>query len=499
MAALVAGGFNVDVWVTSVSISPQAVFNVIWYVAEAYGFVPDRVYLIWNEGVARQLETVKELVDALSRYYGKSVEVVADESVRVYEEDIEEFRSKVGQLLKSLNAEKKGRIVVDITPGRKFMSSLLLAAGMTYADHVVYLLLRDLSYMNNFLFHIPFSLQKLIDLKSLFKSTPPLSGERAKGERGKVFITRRDVMCVLNSLYLDNKLVHDLKVKNQVIGRLSLKLKKNEALFKPHLGSFFDEAHGDSSLIREVVLASGMARFANEEEAFKEVLDRVTGGGRTVYVGFDTNSLIFRAPSKLMELLEREYAQRKAEMLSLNFTVSDEVLREVSRNVNQKLPFDPKLGEYSNQLTPKARLFMIAQGELQTLNKRNYEVASSDASGKSGDEKIALDYKSFAAEKGDTIVFTTDDAAFIAMENYVKQGVIPVKLEHPQQQESYVGRWDDARDLLYYLSTVLGEISIPPYKLKGVWGGKNARDWRQERLALINFEYKHILDVNAKL
>ncbi|MHA1712375.1 MAG: hypothetical protein ACTSUS_10055, partial [Candidatus Freyarchaeota archaeon] len=315
----------------------------------------------------------------------------------------------------------------------------------------------------------------------------------------KVFITRRDVMCVLNSLYLDNRLVHDLKVKNQVIGRLSLKLKRNEALFKPYPISFFDEVHGDSSLIREVVLSSGMARFANEEEAFKEVLDRVTGGGRTVYVGFDTNSLIFRVPSKLMELLERGYAQRKAEMLSLNFTVSDEVLREVSRNVNQKLPFDPKLGEYSNQLTPKARLFMIAQGELQTLNKRNYEVASSDASGKSGDEKIALDYKSFAAEKGDTIVFTTDDAAFIAMENYVKQGVIPVKLEHPQQQESYVGRWDDARDLLYYLSTVLGEISIPPYKLKGVWGGKNARDWRQERLALINFEYKRILDVNAKL
>ncbi|MEM3466436.1 MAG: hypothetical protein QW566_08205 [Candidatus Jordarchaeales archaeon] len=485
-----------DVWVASVSVSSPAVFNGLWFVAERYGFVPDRVYLLWNESVVGQLEAVRRAIGCLGGTYGRRVEVVADESVRVYEEDIDGFRRKVGELLKSLGGV--GRVVVDITPGRKFMSSLMLAAGMEHADHVVYLFLRDLGYADSYLFHIPFSLQKLVDLRALFKGGAPLSGERVKGERVTVKVCRRDLMVFLNSLYLDGRLVHDVRLGGVKLGRFTLKLEGNEVSFNVECNDFCDETHGDFSLVREVILASGMARFSNEEEAFGEVLNEIKRSSRTVYVGFDTNSLVFRVPSRFLEYVRRAYAGMREREPSINFVISGEVINEVSRNVNQKLPVDPKLGDYSNQLTPRARLFMVAQGERRLLDDRNSEVVEAGGDAR-GDEKIALEYKEFASKKGNVVVFTTDSAAYMAMDSFRRQGLIPVKLDLPSMQGPFRGRWEDARDLLYYLSVVLGEINVSPYRFRGVWRGKSPDDWRRELVELSNFEYSRILELSSKL
>jgi len=57
------------------------------------------------------------------------------------------------------------------------------------------------------------------------------------------------------------------------------------------------------------------------------------------------------------------------------------------------------------------------------------------------------------------------------------------------------GTWENLRDTIYTLATVLGELGIAKYRLHGVWRGKGSADWEKERIRLDNFEYGGIFRV----
>ena len=478
-------------YVTTVGTSPEAVFNALWYLVEAYDWAPDKVYLLWNDGVLRQLETVKKLIKKLSEAYGISIKVHAGEGMKFDEDNPVEFRDKVGSLIGSLKAEGH-EVVVDITPGRKFMSALFLGAAMAKkADDVTYLHLDEWrSYMGKLLFEVPMVKQRLFTKHELTGANGVLERKRRKMEAPETFrITREQLMVLLNSLYLDGVTRFPLKLGGTVIG--SVALGESVRLRVPDYIELDGELHGGHTMVKEALIAGGMAKFRNWEELVS-VINRLKGDGRPLYIGFDTNALYFRVPSKLLGE-KRFYSGGN---LVFDFVYSDEVSLEVGNAVNKKLPYDRGLGIYSNQPTPKARLASLGRVELDKLRERGAERTSSRESFH-GDTKIALDYKVFAEEKdANVLVITLDDRAYAEMESLKGSGLIPFRLEWDFSfGETFEGTWEELRDTLYTLAVTLGELNVHSYKLYGIWHGKSSKDWENERVKLTGFEYGRILRV----
>lgn len=156
------------VWITTVGMSPFAVINPIWLVCRKGEFVPERVYLIWNEDVENVKRIVEKSVEIILKNYGiPEPEIIADEGVKVREDDFKRFK-KVLKDICDKELSEGNEVVVDMTPGRKFMSALSMGLGFMSrpVDRVYYLHLADQKkYQNKPLVLIPFTLQKLYDMR----------------------------------------------------------------------------------------------------------------------------------------------------------------------------------------------------------------------------------------------------------------------------------------------------------------------------------------------
>ncbi len=483
---------DLKAYVTTVGTSPEAVFNPLWYLVEAYNWIPDRVYLLWNDDVREQLERVKELIRRLSEAYGVEIKIKAGDGQRFREENPIEFREKAGSLIGSLVSEGH-EVVVDITPGRKFMSALLLGAAMAKgADEITYLHLDDWrNYIGKLLFEVPMSKQRLFRKGELTgkSGTAKLGKRRRESPSEAIPVEREKLMAVLDSLYLDGVTRFPLKVRSRVIGDVTLgesaKLRVSNNI------ELDEDLHGGHTMVKEALIAGGMAKFRNWEELVS-VINRLKGDGRPLYIGFDTNALYFRVPSKILA----EGRFYSGGNLIFDFVYSDEVAVEVGRHLNKKLPYDRALGMYSNQPTPRARLGSLGRVELEKIKERGAERTSSRESFH-GDTKIALDYKVFAEEKdANVLVITLDDRAYSEMKTLRGSGLIPLKLEWDFSfGDTLEGTWEELRDTLYTLAVTLGELNFAGYKLYGIWHGKSSKDWENERVKLTGFEYGRILRV----
>ncbi|NJE10074.1 hypothetical protein [Thermococcus sp. MAR1] len=481
-------------YVTTVGTSPEAVFNPIWYLAEAYSWIPDEVYLLWNEEVIEELSRVVELVERLSRAYGKEIRVHSEVSLKFDESDPVSFRELALKLVKGLK-EKGYEVIVDITPGRKFMSALLLGASLAGgADEVTYLHLEDFRrYLGKLLFEVPMVKQRLFRKKELTGKEGKLEARRREGQSPSRFqVTREDLMALLDSLYLDDVRRFQLKVGNQPIGSVHLggraRLRINDYI------ELDKELHGGHTMMKEAIIA-GMNTFRNWGE-LKNTIETLLRSGRPLYIGFDTNALMFRVPSKMLN--EEAFYERGN--LRFDFVYSDEVALEIGRQVNRKLPYSQGPREYSNQPTPKARLASLALVELERLRSLGVEKANSKRNAQ-GDTKIALDYKSFAEEKhANVLVVTFDERAYAEMEAVSHSGLLPFRLEWDFSfGMTFECTWEELRDTIYTLAVTLGELNLHylelHYELHGIWRGKNMEDWKNERLKLSGFEYGRVLEV----
>ena len=480
------------VYVTTVGTSPEAVFNPLWYLVEVHSWIPDRVYLLWNDGVRDQLEDVKRLIKRLSSAYGVGIEIIAGDEQRFSEENPVEFRRKVGHLVGSLKRDGY-EVVVDITPGRKFMSALLLGVALSAnADEITYLHLDDWKdYIGKLLFEVPMTKQRLFRKVELTgkAGTAKLGKRKREGSGAAVSVEREKLMAVLDSLYIDGVRRFPLKVRGKTIGDVILgdtaKLRVSNFI------NLDDELHGGHAMVREAVIAGGMAKFRNWEELVS-LVRRLKGDGRPLYIGFDTNALYFRVPSKILG--EKRFRARGN--LIFDFVYSDEVAVEVGKHLNKKLPYGKGLGIYSNQPTPRARLASLGRVELNRLRNLGAERADGGGEGQ-GDTKIALDYRAFAEEKhANVLVITLDEGAYAEMDALKGTGLIPFRLEWDFGfGDTLDGTWEELRDTLYTLAVTLGELNVHSYKLYGIWNGKKTEDWESERVKLTGFEYTRIFRV----
>ncbi len=153
------------VWITIVGRSPFAVVNSVWMACRKGEFIPGRIYLIWNEDVEEVKRTVERMLEIILQNYGVSEpEVIADESVKVREDDFNRFMRVLKEICNE-ELNEGNEVAIDMTPGRKFMSALAMGLGIHKKTSVYYLHLINICYQNKPLVLIPFSLQKLYDMR----------------------------------------------------------------------------------------------------------------------------------------------------------------------------------------------------------------------------------------------------------------------------------------------------------------------------------------------
>jgi hypothetical protein len=152
------------VWITTIGSSPFAVINTLWAACELEDFKPERVYLIYNDKMLRELQTVKDWIGRITvEYAGARAELIERECS---EEDFIRYSKLLNQII----SEEKNRgntVAVDITPGRKIMSAFSMHHGLEKADRVYYLHLLNQRYQNQSFMEIPAEEQNLIDMKKM--------------------------------------------------------------------------------------------------------------------------------------------------------------------------------------------------------------------------------------------------------------------------------------------------------------------------------------------
>jgi len=156
------GDILMRVWITNVGRQTYAVINPIWmWLLEGYDPI-DTVVLIYNEKVKHEKEIIKKKLEILFSYYKVNVSIKFEESA----EEWSKYWLNFIDIMKKY-AVDADEVILDLTPGRKFMS---VAAFLAYNAlrkkglniKMVYLHLLDLSYQQRPLSTIPLPLQKFI-------------------------------------------------------------------------------------------------------------------------------------------------------------------------------------------------------------------------------------------------------------------------------------------------------------------------------------------------
>ncbi|MBC7086203.1 MAG: hypothetical protein H5T43_07560 [Methanomethylovorans sp.] len=155
-------------WITFIGSSPFAVINTVWAACKE-GYVPDSLMLFVNEELSEtSINTVRQWLPIVLVEYG--IKEPSIRTLNVNETGFHEIKDFYGSCISSF--KEKGEIAVDITPGRKYMSAIAMAAGISEnANHVYYLHLKDSLYQDKPLSLIPAHKCQLIDLKKEFEHT----------------------------------------------------------------------------------------------------------------------------------------------------------------------------------------------------------------------------------------------------------------------------------------------------------------------------------------
>ncbi len=156
------------VWITTVGSSPFAVINAMWAACELEDYVPEKVYFVYNDKMAQNLEINKKWILRLTGEYGKPALIIEE---KCDEEDFQSYSRLIHSLIS--NEKKEGNTVaIDLTPGRKIMSAFGMFHGLSEggADRVYYIHLDNMKkYDGKSFIEIPADEHRLINMKEMVK------------------------------------------------------------------------------------------------------------------------------------------------------------------------------------------------------------------------------------------------------------------------------------------------------------------------------------------
>jgi hypothetical protein len=216
-------------------------------------------------------------------------------------------------------------------------------------------------------------------------------------------------------------------------------------------------------------------------------------GGDIYYFAFDNNALRNRLYSLYLKPAQRG---RPEPNMLLSRAVYDELDLCKGKILSRFLKaFDsafPSLGVrqlFGNQNRLEDRLRLLARREWdKILQSSAYDVVK--AGRKSDpDGPIIRSYAQFAATAGRKVVVLSSDNEFI-LRCGGRPNLIPQLVRYPSEvDEAYRADWEAVSWLLYHLAVVYGRLDLRRadgviVRLYGVWQGKGAPDWDDERLKI---------------
>jgi len=141
-------------WITTVGWSPFAVINPIWAYCKEYIDLPEKVILIHtqNRQIEINLDLVRRYVFEIMRVYSKLSFKKENIVVKtIQSEDVQTYADNLRAVITSEIKNKPKKIILDMTPGRKYMSAINVYYGLkdtTVPIQVFYLHLEESKYQD---------------------------------------------------------------------------------------------------------------------------------------------------------------------------------------------------------------------------------------------------------------------------------------------------------------------------------------------------------------
>ena len=255
----------------------------------------------------------------------------------------------------------------------------------------------------------------------------------------------------------------------------------------------------DYNRLREAFRTAGIVPPENLSE-LEQVLKQARAsnparGGDIYYFAFDNNALRNRLYSLYLKLTQHGrpepnclLAQAVREELDKE---KGKILYEFLEAFNKAFPNVEIKHIFTNQSCLHDRLCLLGLAEWnKILRSGTCEVVeTAPINEKDTDKQIADSYAHFAAKGGRKVVVLSSDNKFI-LRCGGRPNLIPQLVRYPSEvDEAYRADWEAVSWLLYHLAVVYGRLDLrladgTTVRLYGVWQGKGAHDWDDERLKI---------------
>lgn len=170
-------------WISTVGWSPFAVINPIWAYCKEYEDSLNKIILLYTpyERIIKNLEICKKyIIEILKAYNDKNLNDNSIIEEEIKNDSIEIYADKLSRIIKRENELKPNKIILDMTPGRKYMSAINVYYGYNLAEipiQVFYLHLEEIKYQG-----VPYPLNPIIknELIDILESTEVFSKDLEK-------------------------------------------------------------------------------------------------------------------------------------------------------------------------------------------------------------------------------------------------------------------------------------------------------------------------------
>lgn len=170
-------------WITTVGWSPFAVINPIWAFCKECEEYPDKIILIYtpSEMIKNNLKVCKQYITEILKFYNGNhlnKKLIIDEVID--NDNIELYADRLSKVIERENNLRPNKIILDMTPGRKYMSAINVYYGYNFNEtqiQVFYLHLEESKYQD-----IPYPLCPIIknELIDILESTEIFSKDLEK-------------------------------------------------------------------------------------------------------------------------------------------------------------------------------------------------------------------------------------------------------------------------------------------------------------------------------
>ncbi|MFX1258924.1 MAG: hypothetical protein ACFFAN_13785 [Promethearchaeota archaeon] len=187
------------VWISTVGWSTYAVINPLWAYCKYKREFPQKVILIHTDHkkIKENVEFCRNKINKILKIYSDDIDfepiiedyLIESEHVDVFSNHLEKIIDNIGNKDFKQEAEISKFIILDMTPGRKYMSAKIMNIGDKKSSknipiQVYYLHLEDMNYLNYPYSMIPAINHDLIDIleEKNVESGSELSGEIVNAE-----------------------------------------------------------------------------------------------------------------------------------------------------------------------------------------------------------------------------------------------------------------------------------------------------------------------------